>query len=271
MGYLQRHLESRLDPRVLLPDARSVVVAGLSYKQPEPALPDDRPRGRVAMYAWGDDYHDVMRDKLDRLVDELRRALAEPFSAKSCCDTSAIIERELAAAAGVGWIGKNTLVLNERIGSCFVLGEVLTSLELAPDEPVADHCGSCRRCLDACPTQAFPTAYELDPRRCISYLTIEQRGRIDPTLEGAMGDWVFGCDICQEVCPYNRDSPATTESRFSIRSPGPHPALDEIDRWTKRTYNAATRGSATVRARLSMWRRNAAIARRNLSTAKADR
>ncbi len=261
MGYLHRRLDSRLDARALLPSARSVIVAAQSYRRAEPPIPaDGRARGRVAMYAWGEDYHVVVREKLERLVALLREKIVEPFEARVCVDTSPIVERELAAAAGVGWIGKNTLVLHESLGSYLFLGEVLTSLDLAPDPPAVDRCGTCTRCLEACPTRAFPAAYEMNARRCISYLTIEHRGEIETALRPAMGDWVFGCDVCQEVCPYNRDAPMTREARFAPRPPGPRPALDEIAAWDEPAYRAAVSGSATDRATRAMWRRNAEIA-----------
>ncbi len=260
MGYLHRRISSRLDPRELLAGARAVIVVALQYHQPEPPVPDDRPRGRVAMYAWGEDYHTVIREKLDALIACLRSELHEAFDAKACVDTSAIVERELAAAAGVGWIGKNTLVLNPELGSYFFLGEIITTLDLAPDAVSADHCGTCTRCLDACPTGAFPKAYEMDARRCISYLTIEHRGAIAPELQAGIQDWVFGCDICQQVCPFNRKSPSTHEPRFAIRPLGARPSLEEIKNWNESEYRASVNGSATDRATLAMWKRNAQIA-----------
>ncbi|NOT01417.1 MAG: tRNA epoxyqueuosine(34) reductase QueG [Phycisphaerales bacterium] len=262
MAYLHGHRAFRTDPAKLLDGGRSVVVAAMNYRQREPATPDDgRPRGRVAMYAWGDDYHDVMRRRLDSVVDRFRAEVDETFEARCCVDTAPLLERELAAMAGVGWIGKNTMVLHQDVGSYFFLGEIVTTLELAPDEPVADHCGRCTRCLDACPTGAFPAAYEMDASKCISYLTIEHRGEIAGTFHRAMGDWVFGCDVCQEVCPFNRDTPYTTE--FGVGPPGPRPALADIVAWDEDAYRATLKGSATRRAKLPMWKRNAGIAVKN--------
>lgn len=262
MGYLRRSLQSRLDPRGLLPGARSVIVAALSYHQRSPQRPSDKPTGRIAMYAWGEDYHVVVREKLESLVANMRHALPGPFDAKVCVDTSPIVERELAAAAGVGWIGKNTLVLHEIVGSYVFLGVVLTSLELEPDAPATDHCGTCTRCLDACPTQAFPRAYQMDARRCISYLTIEHRGEIDPRFHPAIGDWVFGCDVCQQICPFNRDAPTTREPRFAPRPPGAHVRLPDVLNWDETAYREQVRGRAIDRATLAMWKRNASIALR---------
>lgn len=263
MGYLHRHVESRVDVRAWLPSARSVIVVALNYGQPTPPKPDPGapgPRGRVAMYAWGEDYHVVVREKLESLVARMREQLAEPFEAKVCVDTSAIIERELAAMAGVGWIGKNTMVLHPSLGSYFFLGAIITDLALTPDAPEPDHCGTCTRCLEACPTQAFPQPYIMDARRCISYLTIEHRGEIEPELAAKMGDWVFGCDVCQEVCPYNREVRQTAEPRFVPPSAdAAWPVLEDIAAWDEAAYRRATDGKAMDRAKLEMWKRNSRI------------
>ncbi|HVP11955.1 MAG TPA: tRNA epoxyqueuosine(34) reductase QueG [Phycisphaerae bacterium] len=266
MEYLHRHQASRIDVRAWLPWAKSVIVAAMNYNQPSLAgLTEDGRRGRVAMYAWGEDYHVVVREKLEALMGELRGLLGEPFEARVCVDTSAIIERELAAAAGIGWIGKNTLVLHQALGSFFFLGEIITDLELAPDRPEPDHCGSCTRCLEACPTAAFPEPHVMDARRCISYLTIEHRGEIEPELAAKMDDWVFGCDVCQAVCPYNRRAPETTEARFRGRLDAASPLLEDITSWDEAAYREHVRGKATARAKGEMWKRNAEIAKRNPS------
>jgi epoxyqueuosine reductase len=266
MEYLKRHQDSRTDVRRWLPWAKSVIVVALSYKQPEPgggAAPEEGLRGRVAMYAWGEDYHVVMRERLEALVGELKAAWGEAIEARICVDTSAIIERELAAAAGIGWIGKNTLVLHQTAGSFFFLGEIVTDVELTPDEPETDHCGSCTSCLEACPTAAFPQPYGMDARRCISYLTIEHRGEIDPELASKMGDWVFGCDVCQSVCPYNRRAPETREARFRGGPKDARLLLEEIASWDEAAYRRHVQGKATSRAKQQMWKRNAEIAKRN--------
>lgn len=266
MGYLHRHVESRLDVRHMLPAARSVIVVAMNYKQPEPVPADEKPRGRVAMYAWGEDYHVVIRDKLELMVSRLRADLGEPFEARACVDTSAIIEREYAAMAGVGWIGKNTLVMHQSLGSYFFLGVVVADLELVPDSPEPDHCGSCTRCLDACPTGAFPAAYQMDATRCISYLTIEHRGDIEPTLAPQMGDWIFGCDVCQAVCPHNRDAPTMKEPRFLASAESARPALHDVLGWDEKLYANFVNGRATDRAKRLMWKRNATIALHNTTT-----
>jgi epoxyqueuosine reductase len=265
MSYLHRHLPSRLDVRAWLTWARSVIVVALNYHQAAPQRPDDSPRGRVAMYAWGQDYHDLLKAKLARLVTMMREGLGEKIEAKVCADTSAITERELAVMAGVGWIGKNTLVMNQEMGSYFFLGEIVTDLELSPDPPQSDHCGSCTRCLDACPTQAFPEPYAMDARRCISYLTIEHRGPIEPTLTAKMDDWVFGCDVCQQVCPFNREVGQSSEPLITCTSENDAwPKLDEIDKWGGRHYRAHVSGKALSRATKATLQRNARIARSNL-------
>jgi len=264
MEYLHRNFAARANPAELLPGASSAVVVALLYHQLRPAGElDDRSRGRVAMYAWGDDYHDVLRSKLRRLVEQLHVEIAEPFDARICVDTAPIVERELAAAAGIGWISKNTMVLDSDLGSYFFLGVVLTTLELEPDAPVPDHCGSCTACLDACPTSAFPRPYQMDASRCISYLTIEHRGEISTPFQEMMGDWVFGCDVCQEVCPFNRHAPATREPRFAARSSVSTPVLDDMSSWTPEDYRRHVSGSAMSRAKRDMLHRNAEIASRN--------
>lgn len=260
MGYLHRRQASRVDLRRWIPSAQSVIVVAMNYRQPTPRVKDDQPRGRVAMYAWGADYHVVLREKLTSLVDELRAAIDEPFETRICVDTSAIIEREWAAAAGVGWIGKNTMVLHESLGSYFFLGEIITDLTLTPDAPAADHCGTCARCLEACPTQAFVEPYVMDARRCISYLTIEHRAEIDPNLAEKMDGWVYGCDVCQQVCPHNNRAPLTDEPRFVGTADDAFPPLDRIAAMDEDTYLTYVHGKASDRARLDMWKRNAAIA-----------
>ncbi len=264
MAYLHRNHAIRIDPRRLLDQARSVIVVAMNYRQQEPEQPNDGPpRGRVAMYAWGDDYHDVLKRRLHLLVDRMRLAIDEPFETRCCVDTAPILEREWAEAAGIGWIGKNTMVLNQGLGSYFFLGEVVTTLELAYDEPLADHCGRCTRCLEACPTGAFPAAYEMDASKCISYLTIEHRGDIPDAFHAPMGDWIFGCDICQQVCPYNHAAPLTDV--FAVRPPGPTPLLQELLSWSSDEYRRTLKGSAMKRATPEMLQRNAGIALRNAS------
>lgn len=284
MDYLPRYTEQRLDPRQLLDGTQSVIVVGMLYHQSAPPNhpvdePNDaadaegepapeEPRGRVAMYAWGDDYHKVVKKRLFALADRLREVIEEPFEARACVDTAPVLEREAAARAGLGWIGKNTLVLHPQMGSYFFVGEIVTTLALAADEPIDDHCGQCTACLDACPTDAFPVAYEMDASRCISYLTIERRADIPSEFHQDMGNWVFGCDVCQEVCPFNRTAPPSSEPRFEPRDPGPAPRLVDLLNWSDEQYADKLRGSAIKRARPEMLRRNARIAQRNAQTGR---
>lgn len=264
MAYLHRNVELRCDPRRLLPGARSVICVALSYRRREdPAPARAEPTGRVAQYARGRDYHRVIAGMLDEMLLRLRTALHEPLEARVCVDTAPVLERQLAAAAGLGWLGKNTLLLDALAGSYFFLGEAITTLELAYDAPVADHCGTCTRCLDACPTRAFPQPGVLDATRCISYHTIESRAMIPPGLAERFGDWVYGCDVCQEVCPFNREAPLATnplvaEDRIPARLP-----LPQVARLTPAAYRSLVAGTAADRATRAMWRRNAIVALAN--------
>ena len=228
MNYLRD--ERRVDPRLALAGARCLIVVALNYNSPQPysteqagVHDDDSPRGWISRYAWGDDYHEVLREKLNVLVARMHAQWPEPFEARAYADTGPVVERVAAKYAGLGWLAKNTCLINEQLGSWLFLGVILTTLELesslGPGEPpAADLCGNCTLCLDACPTQAFAAPYVLDARRCISYLTIELRGAIPEELRPAMGNAVIGCDICQDVCPWNRKSPVTQLAQFQPRT-----------------------------------------------------
>ena len=228
MGYLAD--PRRRDPARVLAGARSVIVCGLNYNTAHPYSTEaaacdggDEPRGWISRYAWGRDYHEVLWERLNALAVALRERFPEAHESRAYADTGPVAERLFAKYAGLGWLGKNTLLLNENMGSWFFLGVIFTTLELsaslAPYEmPPADLCGNCRQCLDACPTGAFVEPYVLDARRCISYLTIELRGGVPEEFREAIGNKVYGCDICQEVCPYNREAPVTTISDFEPRS-----------------------------------------------------
>jgi epoxyqueuosine reductase len=219
----------RSDPGSAMPGIQSVIACALNYNAEQPKSIDratesdaDEPRGWISRYAWGRDYHEVLRRKLDALVLALREQFAEPFAARVYADTGPVQERIFAKYAGLGWLGKNTLLLNQTLGSWFFLGVVLTTLDLAPtlgaaELPPRDLCGSCRRCIEACPTDALVEPYVMDARRCISYLTIELRGSVPEELREPVGRHVFGCDICQDVCPWNRRAPMTREEEFQPR------------------------------------------------------
>jgi epoxyqueuosine reductase len=265
MAYMHRHIDKRIDPRRLLDGARSVIVVALLYHppQPDPAPQGGGPKGRVARYAWGDDYHKILKKKLHTLTDRLRADFPGPFDAQACVDTAPLLEREWAAAAGIGWIGKNTTVLSRELGSYVFLGALVTTLDLPPDQPVEDHCGTCARCLEACPTSALVAPYQMDASRCVSYLTIEHRGEIPAKFHEPIGQWVFGCDVCQEVCPFNREAPYTGEPRFTPRPLGPRLDLNEMLNWTDEDFRDRLQGSAMKRATPATLKRNAAIALRN--------
>jgi epoxyqueuosine reductase len=220
MGYMARSVPRRQDPRILLEGARSVVVVGLSYYAGEPpaSIWSDPSRGRVARYAWGDDYHESMSPALEKLAQYVAQESRQGVRHRVCVDTSPILERDAAAAAGLGFIGRNTCLIHPVMGSHLFLGELLLDITLDYDLPMlgtddanevggndlVPGCGQCRRCLDACPTGALRSPYLLDSRRCISYLTIENKGEIPVPARSQMGNWIFGCDICQDVCPWPR-------------------------------------------------------------------
>ncbi len=271
MSYLtDRRGEMRADPRTLLPSARSVICAGKLYNGPEPhstCLPD-RELAWISRYAWGEDYHPVLRAGLERLVQKLKGLVSEPFEWKICVDTAPLLERAYARHAGLGWIGKNTCLINEGSGSWFFLGELLVSLEIEPDSPPPDRCGTCTRCIDACPTNAIvPTGrtngpeYALDSRRCISYFTIELRGPIPEERRHGLGRHVFGCDICQDVCPWNRRAPVTAEPEFKARRFAP--PLEKLAALSEEEFRGIFRSSPVLRARYGGFLRNVAVAMGN--------
>src|SRR5215469_653417 len=215
MDYMRRGEEKRCDPQKVLPGAKSVVIVALNYFQGEEDRPSETTaKGRIARYAWGDDYHDIVTAKLSK-IDNCRRQ----FGGQQKCyvDTGPILERDHAAQAGIGWHGKSTMLIDPRLGTWFFLGEVLTTLELPPDAPQSDRCGTCDRCITACPTGAITAAHRLDARRCISYLTIELKGSIPLELRPLIGSRIFGCDDCLEACPWNRFAQASRETAFSAR------------------------------------------------------
>jgi len=265
MAYLARPdaIARRADVRELLPAAQSIIVVAVNYYHPFPkpfACPTGE--GRVARYAWGDDYHQIVAGKLKQLVTFIESAVGHPIAHKICVDTSAILEREWAVRAGLGWIGKNTLLIHPHIGSWLVLGELLLDLTLDYDAPFSeDRCGTCTRCIEACPARCILPGRELEARRCISYLTIELRGDIPADLHGAIGEWVWGCDVCQEVCPWNRFARPTGEAAFTPR----HARLNlgELVAMDAQTFHTRFAHSAIRRARHAGLVRNAAIVAAN--------
>jgi epoxyqueuosine reductase len=296
MEYLSTRFDERVDPLAYLPEARTVVCVALNYYTPladfsaspgtlgegrgeglttsaqqviespksaDPdSLPEYRVRGpsaRIARYALGDDYHELIKHRLYDLADWIRDTL--PGARTKCgVDTVPVMEKELAARAGIGWMGKNTCIINEQIGSWVLLGEVLTTIDLPIDEPAVDRCGTCRRCIDACPTQAITAPYQLDATRCISYLTIELGEREIPSeFHPQLGEWLFGCDICQDVCPFNQHAPESTDPSLRPRFPGGQIDLQGLLNWRREDYSRAFAGSAVKRVRLPVLQRNARI------------
>jgi epoxyqueuosine reductase len=264
MDYLASRFAERTDPAVVLPGARSVICVALNYHVPLEAVPEEQRghHGRIARYALGDDYHEPLKQRLYALADWLRDTVPGSRT-KAAVDTAPLMEKELAARAGIGWQGKNTCVIHPQVGSWLLLGEVITTLELPPDEPVVDRCGTCTRCIDACPTGAITAPYQLDASRCISYLTIEHRGEIAPQLQAQMGDWLYGCDICQDVCPWNAKAPTASDPLFQPRFQTGTLDLREALSWTLDEYRPALRHSAMKRVKLPVLQRNARIALRN--------
>jgi len=270
MAYLARNVELRLDPMLLVPGAKSIICVadrypgGKSTSQQIDKSKENRAKGKIARYAQGEDYHKVMRKRLTTLARELGEEFpGETF--RACVDTAPVLEREHAQRAGLGAIGKNTLLIQRGVGSWLLLGEIITTLPLASSRASdPDPCGTCTRCIDACPTQAI-TPWSVDATRCISYLTIEHRSEIDPQFHEPIGDWMFGCDICQEVCPHNQPTERTMEA---ATNPAYQPRRDSLDvtdvlEWDEAARSQAFAGSSIKRAKLDMMQRNARIVRRN--------
>ena len=262
MAYLERSAERRADVRNLRPWARSVIVTATLYNTARPYSTEhaDASRASIARYAWGDDYHEVLGLRLDALLAWMREASSEPFQASAYVDTGPIQERVYARHAGIGWIGKNTCVIHPELGSWIFLAEIVCSLPLLPDEPALDQCGTCSLCLEACPTGALPAPGVLDATRCISYLTIEHRGEIAEGLRGTIGSHVYGCDVCQEVCPWNGAAPVSNDRAWQPRPVWDAPALADLHEMTDEALGLALRRSPMKRARLGGLRRNVDIA-----------
>lgn len=257
----------RGDPQLLLPSARSLIVVAMPYARPQPRAREDRSTGLVplsgliARYARGADYHHVLRDRLRALADRCAALTGRAVLARPCVDTAPLLERESARRAGVGFTAKSTMTIVPGVGTYILLGELLTDIELRPGRPRGSGCGSCRSCLDACPSGAFVDAYTLDARRCISYLTIELRGSIPRDLRPSIGRWIFGCDICQEVCPFNHSrKPGPADSELSPRPELTEPDLLELLEITTSDYRRLVRGTALSRVSRPRLQRNAAVA-----------
>jgi epoxyqueuosine reductase len=260
---MQRHGRKRGRPNELVPGTARVISARMDYWPDRGADPhrvlDDRRLGYVARYALGRDYHKILRRRLQRLADAIEQRIG-PFGYRVFVDSAPVLEKALARNAGLGWIGKHTNLLDRDAGSWFLLGELFTDLPLPPDRPVTEHCGTCRACIDVCPTRAIVAPYELDARRCISYLTIELRGSIPEPLRAAIGNRIFGCDDCQLVCPWNKFARRATVADFAPRHALDRSTLVELFAWTEAEWQTRTEGSALRRVGYEGWLRNIAVA-----------
>ena len=262
MGYLERGAYKRTDPRLIVPGARSIISVGMNYYFEDETEESEAkaPTGIISRYARGDDYHLIMEPKLKELVGFIENGLGREIEVKVYVDTGPVLERELASQARVGWFGKNTMLINTRLGSFIFLGEILVDVELDYDRPEGEHCGRCTLCLTACPTDAFVAPYLLDARRCISYLTIELKGPIPIELRPLMGNLVFGCDICQDVCPWNRRIPFGREDAFRPHQGLTAPELIPLMGLSEEEFRSRFRRSPIKRAKRRGFLRNVAVA-----------
>lgn len=276
LGYLERRLEERIDPRRVLPGAKSLIALALLLPEQgdgdtaQPTSREHTARGRIARYAGGDDYHDVLLERARALEAALPVVAARPVASRAYVDTGPVLERAAAEQAGLGWIGKNTCLIDPARGSHLMLGVILTDLELAADAPEPDHCGTCRACLDVCPTDAFPEPYVLDATRCLSYTTIELRGAIPEPLRAGQGEHVFGCDLCQTVCPWNQSRPRSApadplglRARLAARPEWRAPTLAWLLDLDEEAFAEFARGTAIRRTGFRGLLRNALIAAGN--------
>jgi epoxyqueuosine reductase len=274
MGYLadERARVRRADPRAILPECKSILVLAAPYADPKSvqASSEKGPSGRVAAYAWGDDYHNVLPARLQELVRFIEEQVGYPVPNRYYTDTGPLLERDLAQRAGLGWIGKNTMLIHPQHGSYFLLAEILLGVELEPDPAfTSDHCGTCTRCIEACPTGCILPDRTIDARRCISYLTIELKDDIPEELRPLLGEWVFGCDVCQVVCPWNRFASPDGDASFSPRQGVPAPNLVRELELTPEAFNRKFKNSPVRRARRRGYLRNAAVAAGNAKDEKA--
>lgn len=261
MAYMARHAERRQQPNAVLPGARSIVVVAMNYYAADAGRQsDEEPCGVIARYARGSDYHDVMTRKLEALWSFIRTEAGEPVRGKVYVDTGPVLERDFANLAGLGWFGKHTNLIQKRLGSWLLLGEILVDLVLEYDQPATAHCGTCTRCLDVCPTRAIVEPYVVDARRCISYLTIELKGSIPEEFRPMIGNRIFGCDDCQDVCPWNRRAPVTGEPDLLPRDESAYPPLLDLLRLSPDEFCTRFHGSPIKRAKRRGLLRNVAVA-----------
>ncbi|MET0500730.1 MAG: tRNA epoxyqueuosine(34) reductase QueG [Candidatus Binatia bacterium] len=270
LEYMNRTAALRRNPQELVPWAVSIISVGMNYYTPYPRPAASRqPKGWISRYGWGDDYHALMKHRLESLLDIIRRISTGPVEGKAFVDSGPVLEREFAGIAGIGWIGKNTHLISPKKGSWFFLGELFLNLPLAYDRPIRDRCGKCDLCLKACPTGAFAGPYVLDARRCISYLTIELKGFIPRHLRPLIGNHVFGCDICQEICPYNVKARPTTESAYAPRDGLYAPDLIPFLSLDENEFRGRFKGSPILRAKRKGFLRNVAVALGNTKSVEA--
>jgi epoxyqueuosine reductase len=264
MAWLHRSADKRADVRHVVSGARSVIVTATLYNTDRPYSSELEPDvARISRYAWGDDYHDVLTDRLDALLRWMREQSERPFDARAYVDTGPVQERVYAQYAGLGWIGKNTCLINPELGSWLFLGEIITTLDLEPDTQGLEQCGSCTKCLDACPTAALVEPGVLDSARCLSYLTIEHRGDIPAAYHAAIGTQIYGCDICQEVCPYNQPAPSSADAPWQPRAGLDLPRLADLGARSDEELRTLVKGTPMTRAKVAGLRRNLEIARVN--------
>ncbi|MFT5616897.1 MAG: epoxyqueuosine reductase [Arenicella sp.] len=254
MGYMENHFDKRLDPTLLVPGAKSVISLMLNY-YPEKDLAEDSESYKIAKYAYGEDYHYVIKWKLKELLKQLKAEIGD-IDGRVFVDSAPVMERSWAEKSGLGWIGKHTLLINKGAGSFYFLAEIISDLELEPDGPIKDYCGTCTRCIDACPTDAILAPQQLDGSKCISYFTIELKDEIPAEVEGKFKDWAFGCDICQDVCPWNRFSKPHQTPELH-----PHPELENMSKsdWeeiTEEVFRELFRKSPVKRTKLAGLKRN---------------
>jgi epoxyqueuosine reductase len=257
MAWMAREPEKRADPRLIFPEARSVISVALNYYTPCEHR-DDAARGKISRYAWGDDYHDILKEKLRTLLEWI--SAEDPKAAgKICVDTAPVMEKAWAMRSGIGWIGKHSNLITKDYGSWVFLGEIFLNLDLEYDEPMSDHCGSCTACIDACPTDAIVEPYVVDSNKCISYATIELRSdELPENISSNLNGWIYGCDICQDVCPWNRFEQPADETRLAPRNAETSLDLEVVELLTPESYAERFRKSAMKRTKLAGLKRNAA-------------
>lgn len=253
MAYMERHFDLRLDPRLLVPGARSVVSLAFNYYTPPQQQDPDAPK--LSTYAYGRDYHKVVKQRLKPLIAFMQEQFGD-VAVRAFVDSAPVLEKAWAQRAGIGWLGKHSNLIRQQQGSFFFLCELITDLELAPDAPATDHCGTCRRCIDACPTEAIIAPYQVDGSKCISYFTIELKGAIPEAQRGTFNDWVFGCDICQQVCPWNRFSTPHNEPDLQPKEKLMGLSRDEWQGMTEVLFEELFQGSAVKRTKYEGLMRN---------------